>query len=56
MVSFLLKNKQVSITHQLIYKNLGERSRLYVTTPKTEVGIRDIPNVSYQVCKNLLKY
>ncbi|MBD5491147.1 MAG: tyrosine-type recombinase/integrase [Lachnospiraceae bacterium] len=38
-----MKNKQVSITHQLIYKNLGEGSRLCVTTPKTEAGIRDIP-------------
>ena len=38
-----MKNKQVSITHQLIYKNLGEGSRLCVSTPKTEAGIRDIP-------------
>ena len=37
-----MKNKQVSITHQLICKNLGEGSRLCVTTPKTEAGIRDI--------------
>ena len=38
-----MKNKQVSITHQLIYRNLVEGSRLCVTTPKTEAGIRDIP-------------
>ncbi len=38
-----MKNKQVSINHQLIYRNLGEGSRLCVTSPKTEAGVRDIP-------------
>ena len=38
-----MKNKQVSINHQLIYRNLGEGSRLCVTAPKTGAGVRDIP-------------
>ena len=38
-----MKNKQVSINHQLIYRNLGEGNRLCVTAPKTEAGVRDIP-------------
>ena len=32
-----MKNKQVSINHQLIYRNLGEGSRFCVTDPKTNV-------------------
>lgn len=38
-----MEKKQVSIDHQLIYKNLGEGSRFYASSPKTEAGVRIIP-------------
>lgn len=38
-----MKKKQLNIDHQLIYKNLGEGSKFYITTPKTDAGIRNIP-------------
>lgn len=37
------KAKTVNIDHQLIYKNLGEGCRFYISTPKTDSGIRTIP-------------
>ncbi len=40
-VSF--QNGEISITHQLIYKNFGDGCRFHKETPKTEAGIRDIP-------------
>lgn len=38
-----MKKKQLNIDHQLIYKNLGEGSKFYITSPKTDAGIRNIP-------------
>ena len=38
-----MQKGEVSVTHQLIYKNFGEGCRFYKETPKTESGIRTIP-------------
>lgn len=38
-----LRNRQIRIDHQLIYKNLGEGTRFYITNPKTAAGIRNVP-------------
>lgn len=38
-----IKKKQIVVDHQLIYKNLGEGTKFYITTPKTEAGNRTIP-------------
>lgn len=40
-VSF--QDSEISITHQLIYKNFGDGCKFHKETPKTEAGIRDIP-------------
>lgn len=38
-----LKNRMISINHQLIYKKVDRKIKFYVNTPKTETGIRKIP-------------
>lgn len=38
-----LKEKTVSIDHQLIYKNWGDSCDFHITLPKTNAGIRVIP-------------
>lgn len=38
-----LENKELSINHQLIYKDLGDGYKFHAGTPKTEAGIRLIP-------------
>lgn len=34
---------ELSINHQLIYKNLGDGCRFHASTPKTDAGVRRIP-------------
>lgn len=36
-------NKELSVDHQLIYKNYGNGYKFHVSTPKTKAGIRTIP-------------
>lgn len=38
-----MKNRTISVNHQLIYKNLGEGCAFHISTPKTEAGTRTIP-------------
>jgi integrase len=38
-----MKAKDLTIDHQLIYKNLGDGCKLHVVEPKTDAGIRNIP-------------
>lgn len=38
-----IPEQQVTINHQLVYKKRTEGFRLYVSTPKTEAGIRTLP-------------
>ncbi|MEE1249523.1 MAG: tyrosine-type recombinase/integrase [Lachnospiraceae bacterium] len=38
-----MKNKELSINHQLIYKDYGDGYKFHASTPKTEAGIRRIP-------------
>lgn len=38
-----MDEKNISINHQLIYKDYGDGYRFHVTTPKTDAGIRTIP-------------
>lgn len=40
-----MKNKNININHQLIYKNIGSGTKLYIKKTKTEAGIRNIPMV-----------
>lgn len=37
------KEKRVSISHQLTYRNLGDGCRFHISMPKTESGFRYIP-------------
>jgi integrase len=41
-----LKNKLISVDHQLIYKRVDDGIKFYINTPKTESGIRTIPMTS----------
>ena len=38
-----MKSKVICVDHQLIYKNMGDGCRFYITTPKTSSGVRKIP-------------
>lgn len=38
-----MKNRNIKVNHQLVYKNLGNGCTFHVTTPKTEAGTRTIP-------------
>lgn len=38
-----MKNKLISINHQLIYKKVDKEIKFYANTPKTDTGIRKIP-------------
>lgn len=38
-----MAEKELSINHQLIYKDLGDGYKFRVSTPKTKAGIRTIP-------------
>lgn len=38
-----MKHRTVRIDHQLIYKNIGEGCRFYISDPKTDAGKRVIP-------------
>lgn len=38
-----MKNREISINHQLIYKDIGNGYQFYVTEPKTDAGVRVIP-------------
>ena len=38
-----MKKRTVSIDHQLIYDNIGDGCRFYITSPKTAAGIRRLP-------------
>lgn len=38
-----MEKKEVSVSHQLIYKDLGEGYKFHAGTPKTDAGIRIIP-------------
>lgn len=47
-----LKNKQIKIDHQLIYKKVGDRVKFYATTPKSKKSIRTLcltPEVEEQL-------
>lgn len=41
-----MKNKLISVNHQLIYKKVDEGVKFYINTPKTESGVRTIPMTS----------
>lgn len=45
-----MKKKTITIDHQLIYKNLGDGCKFYISKPKTDAGKRIIPmtNAVYQ--------
>ncbi|MCI9535613.1 MAG: site-specific integrase [Lachnospiraceae bacterium] len=38
-----MKNRTISVNHQLIYKNFGDGCKFHVSEPKTDVGKRTIP-------------
>lgn len=38
-----MEAKTINVDHQLIYKNLGDGCKFYISLPKTEAGIRIIP-------------
>lgn len=38
-----MKNRTISVNHQLIYKNLGDGCKFHVSEPKTDAGKRTIP-------------
>ena len=38
-----MKNRMISINHQLIYKKVDKEIKFYANTPKTETGMRNIP-------------
>lgn len=38
-----MEKREVSVNHQLIYKDLGDGYRFHASTPKTDAGIRRIP-------------
>ncbi len=38
-----LKNKTISINHQLLYKNFGDGFKFHYAEPKTDAGMRVIP-------------
>lgn len=38
-----MKNRVISINHQLIYKDYGDGYKFRIVAPKTDSGIRDIP-------------
>ena len=38
-----LKNRTISINHQLIYKNFGDGCKFHVSEPETDAGKRTIP-------------
>lgn len=38
-----MDNKQISINHQLIYKNYGDGCKFHISSPKTNAGNRNIP-------------
>lgn len=45
-----MKKRTIMIDHQLIYKNLGDGCKFYISKPKTDAGKRVIPmtNAVYQ--------
>ena len=38
-----MKNRTISVNHQLIYKNFGDGCKFHVSEPKTDAGKRTIP-------------
>jgi integrase len=38
-----IRAKDMTIDHQLIYRNLGDGCRFHIASPKTDAGIRNIP-------------
>ena len=38
-----MEKKEVSVNHQLIYKDFGDGYKFHINTPKTKAGIRIIP-------------
>lgn len=38
-----MQNREINIDHQLIYKDLGEGYKFYITKPKTDSGVRVLP-------------
>lgn len=48
------KNREVNITHQLIYKKSGNSYGFYADRPKTDSGVRTIP-MTTDVCKALIE-
>lgn len=52
-----MENKEISINHQLIYKNYGDGYRFHATSPKSESGNRIIPmsNMVYEAFKKQKK-
>ena len=37
-----MKNRTISVNHQLIYKNFGDGCKFHVSEPKTDAGKRTI--------------
>lgn len=48
------KNKEVRITHQLVYKKTGNSYGFYADSPKTDSGVRSIP-MTTEVYKALIE-
>lgn len=38
-----MKNRTISVNHQLVYKNFGDGCKFHISEPKTEAGKRNIP-------------
>lgn len=49
-----MKNRLITIDHQLVYEKVNDRARYYIIPPKTESGIRTIP-MTNQVYKALIE-
>ena len=52
-----LRNRRISINHQLIYKDYGDGYKFHISTPKTDAGIRELPmtNRVYEAVESLRK-